>query len=65
MHLDIALGKLEILLNALQQNKECFDNYYYEVNDIDLSIIAYVKEEPEFFEFCYIDHIYHFLKLFK
>ena len=65
MNLDIALGKLEDLLNALSQNRERFDNYYYEINDIDLSIMAYVKEEPEFYEFCYIDQIYHFLKLFK
>ena len=51
MHLDIALGKLEVLLANLSQNKESFDNYFYEINDIDLSIMAYVKEEPEFFEF--------------
>ena len=55
MHLDIALGKLEDLQKALIQNKESFDNYYYEINDIDLSIMAYVKEEPEFYEFNYID----------
>lgn len=65
MQLDISLGKLEHLLANLQSSQEHFMNYYYEINDIDLSIMEYCKNEPEFYEFMYVDSVYHYLKLFK
>ena len=38
---------------------------YYKVNDVDLNIMEYLKHDPEFFEFQFIDNFYPLLKLFK
>ena len=51
--------------NSVGEDNAVFGELYYKVNDVELSIIEYLKHHPEFFEFQYIDNFYPLLKLFK